>query len=107
MNTTKEMVCVTLFQFHKVRLKEYSEKKHIELPKQFQFHKVRLKDMKFNLAAMYAVGFQFHKVRLKGIADCKHFQSHGLFQFHKVRLKVVFQIVGILEIPNFNSTRFD
>ena len=57
---------------------------------EFQFHKVRLKD--FSDCLLYTGSlFQFHKVRLK---DKPHYFYYAVpeFQFHKVRLKVHTQI---------------
>ena len=53
----------------------------------FQFHKVRLKDRKAGIGIPLHK-FQFHKVRLKGNAQWLNTMS-SRFQFHKVRLKVL------------------
>ena len=52
----------------------------------FQFHKVRLKEFISPLLLVVTV-FQFHKVRLKAVIHLTS-PSVATFQFHKVRLKV-------------------
>ena len=56
---------VSLFQFHKVRLK-VDITNFSFVSSMFQFHKVRLKEPQAERGAMSLVMFQFHKVRLKG-----------------------------------------
>ena len=53
----------SMFQFHKVRLKDITIKNKREIDK-FQFHKVRLKDNQPGYTGKNQA-FQFHKVRLK------------------------------------------
>ena len=70
---------ITLFQFHKVRLKGIGTKALAE-DDMFQFHKVRLK-AGLRVFPKSCLMFQFHKVRLKGVylgsvrADSRCFNS--------------------------------
>ena len=61
-----EISKVTLFQFHKVRLKVLKEAVQKEYLCKFQFHKVRLKACSSVHIGFLKRQFQFHKVRLKG-----------------------------------------
>ena len=72
----------------------------------FQFHKVRLKE--FQTGELAGRGtFQFHKVRLKGTYGTPGGDTRDMFQFHKVRLKDVMSTYMEEPTLGFNSIRYD
>ena len=74
----------------------------------FQFHKVRLKARRSEAKKKFAKKFQFHKVRLKAwIGIYLLVRLDYTFQFHKVRLKVYRRPGYVKPVHYFNSIRYD